>query len=374
MTRHLAPLATIALAVAIGSLAALCLVALVQAADAKNATRELVVCKHHLDAAQMQDAYDDLLAAMRVAPGDERVFETSLDFVRKAAQSGNGDAIFLAQDVHQRAANLIPFLPLARLQSARAAHTQAGEELFPAGKAGHPEDPLAEAEVLLNAAQQNQLPTFARTRLLHDVEAELSSQARRVASTSMKSEDQRAFWDRWNEIKGRYDAAQKQLSEVVYAEELKQRLTEWQKKADAAQKDLAEFDDWEKTHQADNSSLLSLVIEGQQIRRDMTPFVEGGIEAAKKDSEQHERDLTRLARFREWNFNRWVLAHLDNISHRKDLSKFAKLQSLAGIDEIRLAPFVAEEFSKAWKDLFDGCNKDEKVEATKARILREYQP
>ncbi len=143
-----------------------------------NASAELAAAKSHLDAGEMQNAYDALLAAMRVAPGDEKVFDTSLDFVRKAGKDANDEAIPLAQDIHQRAANLIPFLPLARLKDARAAHTQAGDELFAGKKASNPEDPLAEAESLLTAARRDNLPNFARARLLHEVEAELGGQAR----------------------------------------------------------------------------------------------------------------------------------------------------------------------------------------------------
>ncbi len=82
----------------------------------KDASAELAVAKSHIDAADMQNAYDALLAAMRVGPGDEKVFDTSLEFVRKAGKDANDEALPLAQDIHQRAANLIPFLPLARLK------------------------------------------------------------------------------------------------------------------------------------------------------------------------------------------------------------------------------------------------------------------
>ena len=45
---------------------------------------------------------------------------------------------------------------------------------------------LDEAERLLAAVRRPNLPTVARARLLHEVEAELGSQARRVASMTMK--------------------------------------------------------------------------------------------------------------------------------------------------------------------------------------------
>src|SRR5262249_21984776 len=162
-----------------------------------------------------------LLAAMRVAPGDEKVFDTSLEFVRKAVNDANDEDMPLAQDVHQRAANLIPFLPLARLKEARTAHTKAGDELFAGKKATRPDDPLTEADSLLTAARRANLPNFARARLLHEVEAELGSQARRVASTAMKPRDEERFWNRWKAVKDRYEEAQRGVLIALYQEDCK---------------------------------------------------------------------------------------------------------------------------------------------------------
>jgi hypothetical protein len=182
----------------------------------KDAASELALFDAHFGAGEMQQAYDALLAAMRVAPSDEKVFDASLAFVRKVGKDSNDEAIELGQDVYQRAANLIPFLPLARLKDARAAHTQAGDELFASKKGAKPEDPLVESENLLSAARRTDLPSFARARLLHEVESELGSQARRVASASLKPNEEENFWKQWKAVKDHYEEVQKDVLKTLY--------------------------------------------------------------------------------------------------------------------------------------------------------------
>lgn len=339
----------------------------------KEASAELAAAKSHLDAGETQNAYDALLAAMRVAPGDEKVFDTSLEFVRKAGKDANDEAVPLAQDIHQRAASLIPFLPLGRLKEARTAHTQAGDEIFAGKKAGNPEDPLAEADNLLTAARRANLPNFARARLLHEVEAELGSQARRVASTAMKPKDEESFWNRWKALKNRYEDAQKDVLAALYREDCKPRIMTWSKKVDEFKKQWARAG-LDEIHRA-NEEILALVVEGQRISRDLTPYLEGGVEAAIKDNQDGgpDKHLNRLAQLREWNYNRWALDRVDKVEQSGG-SALNKLRSLAVVDEARLAPYVGQRFTEVWKKLFEDCSKDDKVEATKLRILREYQP
>jgi hypothetical protein len=51
-----------------------------------------------------------------------------------------------------------------------------------------------------------------------------------------------------------------------------------------------------------------------------------------------------------------------------------KLKSLVTIDELRLSPYVGQRFAEIWKKNFDNCSTDQKVDATKLRILREDTP
>jgi hypothetical protein len=258
----------------------------------EDASAELDAVKSHLDAGETEEAYDALLAAMRIAPGDERVFDTSLEFVRKAGEAGNGEAIVLALDIHQRAANLIPFLPLPRLKEARATHTQTGDRLFADEEVMNPEDPLAEAASLLTAARRASLPTFARARLLHEVEAELGSQARRAASITMKPEDEEDFWNRWKVVKDCYEEAQKEVLIALYQEDCKPRIRAWAGKVDDFNKQGARAP-LDGIHRVNEEEILALLIEGQRISRDLTPYLESGIEAAIKDNQDGPSEQPR---------------------------------------------------------------------------------
>jgi hypothetical protein len=330
----------------------------------RDASAVLAAANAHLDAGEIQYAYDALLAAMRVAPGDEKVFNACLEFVGKAAKDANDESLPLAEDIYQRAANLIPFLPLARLKDARIAHTQTGYKLFGSEKVTNSEDPLAEAESLLLAAQRNDLPTSARASLLHEVEAELASQARRAA---MKPNDEESFWTRWREVKNRYEEVQKDVLNALYKDDCQPRIHAWVKKVEDIER--AEVD-LNQIHQR-NEEIWALQVEGLRISRDLTPYLEAGIEAIQQA--ELEKRLTWLARLREWNYNRWALDRVEQVEQSGG-SDLDKLRSLAVIDETRLAPYVRQRFSEVWDKFFTNCSKEDKLEATKLRILREFQP
>jgi hypothetical protein len=85
-----------------------------------------------------------------------------------------------------------------------------------------------------------------------------------------------------------------------------------------------------------------------------------------------DQGMIRLAKLREWNYNRWALDRIDQVAVAAG-TPIEKLKSLAVIDESRLAPYVGEHFTEVWKKSFDASSKDDQVQATKLRILREYQ-
>ena len=105
MQRPVLPLPVVlafAIGLTLGVVAGVGLVSLFQSRVPSDGSAELAVANSHLSAGDVQGAYDALLAAMRVAPGDERVFDASLEFVRKASSDSNDEGVPLAHDVHQR--------------------------------------------------------------------------------------------------------------------------------------------------------------------------------------------------------------------------------------------------------------------------------
>lgn len=235
------------------------------------------------------------------------------------------------------------------------------------------DDPLAEAESLLAGAGQQGLPSFAKARLLNEVEAELGAQARRVATSDISIEDAETFWKRWKAVKDRYEEVQKDVLAILYEEDCRPRLRAWLKKIDDFNKRRANTP-LDAIHQT-NDEILVLLVEGQRVSRDIAPYLEAGVEAANKDNQGSglDKHLARLAQLREWNYNRWALDRVEKVEQSGGTA-LEKLKSLSAIDDARLAPFVGQRFSEVWKKFFDACSKDEQVEATKFRILREYQP
>lgn len=188
----------------------------------------------------------------------------------------------------------------------------------------------------------------------------------------MKPQETEASWKRWNKLKDNFDNAQKKFLAALYQDECKPRITAWRKKVDhfCTHKASVSLD---QIHQA-NKEILALIVEGQRVARDLAPYLEGGVDIAVDDDKEDGTDkhLARLARLREWNYNRWSLDRIEKVEQSDD-SAIKKLQSLAAIDETRLASYVGQRYAEVWKKFFDGCSKDDKVVATKLRILREYQ-
>jgi hypothetical protein len=204
------------------------------------------------------------------------------------------------------------------------------------------------------------------------VEAELAGQARRVATIPTKSPEQERFWKHWQGVKEDYELVQREVLAALYDADCKPRLAAWRQKAHACLSQPADTE-LAEAYRA-NEAILALISEGQRVSRDLTPYVEGGVAAAVKD---HDEDgppklLTRLAQLREWNYNRSALDWIDR-TERSTGTALDKLTSLAKIDESRLAPYVGQRLAEVWKKLFEDCSKEDKVEATKRRILREYQ-
>jgi hypothetical protein len=333
------------------------------------AQQALSLVARHLQAGEVQYAYDALLAAMRIEPNDERVFEASLAFVRQASSSRDDESLMLADDVYQRAENLIPFLPLSRLEQARKEHAATGSSLAPKKSRFAEVDPLIEVEKLLDAATVR-LPTFVRTHLLREAESTLSAQATRP--TSMKAEDQERFCKRWKTVKARLDEAQNAVLASLYQEQCQPRVRSWLKKVDERQNQI-ENANLEKIHEV-NTEILDLVASGQQVSRDLAVYLEAGVPAAIRDNRESsiEGQLMRLSQLREWNYNRWALDRVESVEQSGG-GNLDRLRSVAVIDESRLAPYVGQRLAEVWKKFFDECSKEDKIEATKLRILREYQ-
>jgi hypothetical protein len=325
-----------------------------------------------LAAGETQGAYDALLASMRIAPDDEKVFDASLAFVQQATRSTNDDAFALAEDIHERAANLIPFLPVSRLKSARARHTELAKNLFPTKPTKKPDDPFADSEALLTGALDPHLPTFVRNRLLHDAELELGNQATRIAVLPKASQDQDRFWSHWKTAKSRYDEAQSALLSSLYREDCQPRMHAWVKTADGILAEAPKEDPGPTDQQSER--IRDLVAQGQRLERELSSYVEGGVEAATKETGRDalSRRIVQLSELREWNYNRWALTQVTQVEGN-GTAGFESLRVLAPIDETRLSAYVGQRLAEAWKKAFDACSTEDKVEATKLRVRREYQ-
>jgi hypothetical protein len=338
-----------------------------------DATAEIGAFEKDMSESNFQAAYDDLLAAMRISPESEKVFAACVKYIHAAASNTKDDGANLAQDVYQRAANLIPFLPLAQIKEARLVHTQIGDDLFGSKGDKSSEDPLLEVESLLAAGRRPNLPLNARSRLLQEVDAELGNQAKRFATMTLTANEESEFWDRWEKTKAQHESAQRELLAALYDGEVKPLLTAWGKRVAEISEQAA------KTGvdgiRACNEQISILIADGERLNRDLSGYLEAAVPGAIADNKINgpEKHLAPLARLREWNYNRWTIAMVERVG-KSEGSRLDKLKSLSVIDENRLAPYPSQSLSDAWRKDFDACSTEDKVRATKLRIMKDFQP
>jgi len=331
-----------------------------------EARDELNAAQEHLRKGEFQDAHDALLAAMRVAPGAKEVFDTCMEFISKATASDNDEAILLAQDLYQRAENMIPFLPRQQRRAARERLAQIRKQFFGnKGLTEPPDEPFAGAEQLLKAIDSVPFPGDA-ARLLQDVEAELNAELRRAVSKGVQDD---RFWERWKQVKERYHEAQNKVLTRLYKQYQENNIDPWMDKVRKIYEE-SQNADLAKVNRI-NENIYELQIQGQQISRELVAYVEANVADAKKVSEEVMADLQKLSRIREWNYNRWTLDRIDKVE-KSQAPPLESLKSLSEIDENRLAPYVLTCYDEAWKKFFDQCKTEDKKEATKYRILRDF--
>ena len=188
----------------------------------------------------------------------------------------------------------------------------------------------------------------------------------------MKPKEDEDFWNGWGNAKVRHDSAQRELLAALYDSEVKPQLVDWEKKVTAfsAKAANASIDDIRK----DNELISTLIGDGERLLRDLAGYLEAAVPDAINDSQTigPAKHLRPLANLREWNYNRWTIDRIEKVNQSGGTG-LEKLKSLSVIDEGRLAPYVGQTFNDAWKKLFDACSTDDKIKATKLRIMRDFK-
>ena len=122
-----------------------------------------------------------------------------------------------------------------------------------------------------------------------------------------------------------------------------------------------------------------VVQEGYRLRRDILPYAEAVIPQAVQDQKTLDERIDLLERTREWLYNQQTLNLISGLKDMqgkdsKELPPIDKLKRLAAFDERHLSPYVSQRYQEEWNKLFAELKDDQKIEATKLRIMREVTP
>jgi len=333
--------------------------------SAKNA---LAGAREKLEAMQYVSAYDLLLAAIRLDPSSPEAFDGTLEFVRQAAQSDDGQALDLANDLYVRAAGLIPFQPLSDISSAREKYVNAGQ-LFESATPFVPPKPLESIRSQITALRTTAMPDAVASLVSQTIRSDLDSVAVSMVDDGFASED--GFWQEWRELGMQLEQVETAVLTKMYTK-VHERLAQW--KSETTQL----LERYENAKLAElawiGDGIVAAVQAGYRLRSEMVPFVESGIVAAKADQEELDKWLDYLERTREWIHNQHALATIKFVRDNKELTPLEKLKRLARYDERRFSPYVLQRYQEEWNQWFEELDDEEqRVEATKIRILGEVK-
>lgn len=334
-----------------------------------SATHALAAAREKLEAKQYVSAYDLLLAAIRLDPSSPEIFDATLEFIRRAAESKDDQALDLANDLYVRAAGLIPFQPVSDIASAREKYVDAGQVFEPSTPTA-PANPLESIRTEITTLKKADMSSEIRSLIAQRIRSDLESVAVRIVSDGLASEA--GFLEQWNDVKTQLEHVETEILTKLYTD-VRERVTKWKNESAAI------LQRYEKAKTQELSSIgdaiVAAVQTGYRLRSEMVPFVESAIVGAKDDQQELDKRLDHLERTKEWIHNQHALATISYVRENKQLTPLEKLIRLAKYDERRFSPYVLQRYQEEWNHWFEELDDEQqKVEATKSRILGEVIP
>jgi hypothetical protein len=334
--------------------------------------------RQHLEKQEFQQAHDYLLASLRLDPSEPTLFETVVGFVKATVKNADPKVEALAEDLYRRADLLVTYQPLDNLISARQQHVKLGE-LFAEkpGGAGSPEseppaatDPFDEIRQSVDRAGDAAVPLPVRSKLLERARNDLNALAERAA---LKELDPLPA-DFWKRHSGMESGLEKEEIAVLLGLFSKQQDTIRKWLDGPCSTALAKARDADtETAPAASTSLADELQACFRHLNSLTPFVDSSVPGAKQLHVELRDKMDLLDKTKEWLYNQQALRRIQSIEV-SDEAIMDKIRRLVEIREERLAPYIATQFNRVWDDTFRKCNADDRLEATRLRIIRRDVP
>ncbi len=337
----------------------------------------------HLKKQEFPQAYEFLLASLRLDPSDPAVFAAVADFINATAKHPEPKVEDLAQDLYRRADLLVTYQPLDSLIAARNQYLKLGEQFPNAGTArgssasdtASPSDPFAEIQKSIERAKDTKdtsVPLAVRTRILEHARNELNALAEQAAMKEMEPLPA-DFWKRFSAIEGSVEKAETAVLEGLFSERRK-AIEGWITGPCAKALESARSPEVKDVPSV--SDRLSEEIQaGIRHQSALAPFAESGISGARELQLKVQETVDLLDRTKDWLYNQQAIRRIEYAKQSHEMSSMDKLKYLVVIREERLVPYIAKQFNDVWEIAFNDCKTEkDKLEALKLRGTRRNTP
>lgn len=320
----------------------------------------------HLKKGEFDEAHDFLLVASRISATDRRLFDAVTDFISKAKDCRDDEVVALAEDLLDRGDSLVHFQSPKDVESARKRLADLRASFPASPKKSEPEPRSEPIRRLIELAVNKDYPIEVRSKAAERARSALDEA---WIDSALSSKDQGGDMkpDEIKQLHKQMEEAERRFLVELF-DRHRATADAWlttsrgliEKNKDASPDELRDL----------SESIGKAITQGMDRLHEILPYAKSEVECAQKLSSDLEKQVKRLQRLKGWIYNQQALRLLREVEENKSWTAMVKIKILAGISEDLLSPYVSQRFGGIWDKVFDGLGDEDKVEATRLRILR----
>lgn len=330
------------------------------------AEQAMKLADESMEKSNYRTANEFLIIAIRNDPGNLKVFEKVIDFIEYSEEVEHEDIEWIRDEMLDRANAMVSFLPLNKIEEYREKVDNFSkdftEKLIPDIQTDNDSavlgDIFYESKQLVGKISANTLPIEIMMQLLEN-SRNMANQVYIMALDDFTSTDARS------EI----NLAREETLAIIEKEELKilsklfnerkSKYDEWLKEVISPKDSVENFIEKGHAHLAEIETFKS--IESNDLKEDISDY-----------KSRINKGIVEIERSDRWKNNQKAIEIIRSIDESNNIDTLNKLKELASINEHLLDQYFFQRMQQSWDKYFEKLSEDEKIEAIKYRILKEY--
>ncbi len=308
-----------------------------------------------------------LLIASRATPSEPRLINIFVEFIEKAKQSENDEAIAFAEDLLGKSDLMVYFQNPKNVSEFRKRINELRNMFATPNAPITPKSPFSSIRALLTISQNPSIPLNVRSKAAEQARSALENAQLDQAINQIDNQED----NKTNEVKSlmiQVDNAEKQCITGLFLER-KPKFEQWVSTTVELSK---EIDKTPAEKVPDVSRRISeSVSQGFDFLQEIMPFSKSKVEGASFLSSTLEKQIRLLQRQKNWIYNQQVLRLIRDIESKKEWTPEDKIRHLADVSEEILSPYILRRHNELWEKVFENLPSEEKkVWAVRLRILK----